>query len=39
MLIGIIVGVALLYITVVVAYVYLLSAMPDIPDWEEMGWE
>jgi len=35
MLIGIIVGITLLYITVVVAYVYLMSEMPDIPDWEE----
>jgi hypothetical protein len=39
MLIGMIVGIALLYITVVVAYVYLTSEMPDIPDWEEKGWE
>ena len=39
MTIGIIVGVTLLYVTVVVAYVYLTSEMPDIPDWEEMGWE
>ena len=39
MLIGIIVSIALLYIAVVVAYVYLTSEMPDIPDWEEMGWE
>ncbi len=38
MLIGIIAGITLLYITVVVAYVYLMSEMPDIPDWEKMGW-
>jgi len=38
MFIGIIVGITILYIAVVVAYVYLRSGMPDIPDWEEM-WE
>jgi hypothetical protein len=38
MLLGIIIGITLLYITVIV-YLYLTSEMPDIPDWEEMGWE
>lgn len=36
MLVSIIAGITLLYITVVVAYVYLMSEMPDMPDWEEM---
>jgi hypothetical protein len=39
MLIGIIAGITILYITVVVAYVYLMSEMPDIPDWEEVSRE
>jgi hypothetical protein len=39
MLVGIIVGITIIYIAVVVAYVYLIPEMSDIPDWEEMGWE
>jgi len=38
MLIGIIIGITLLYIAVIV-YLYLTSEMPDLLDWEEMGLE
>jgi hypothetical protein len=34
----IIVGITTVYITVVV-YLYLTAEMPDLPDWEEDGWE
>ena len=39
MLIGTIVGITILYIFVMVAYLNIVSGMPDPPEWEEIGWE
>ena len=39
MLLCTIVGIIILYIFVVVAYLHLLAGMPDPPEWEEIGWE